>query len=259
MSGKNLNPINTHVPSKLAKSLGIKSNGSFRRIVDGEFIATKPEEAMIAASMGIPVASTKKSFDERWNGGKPSDPSTPGYMDMMANTVVNNLMGTNVQTSDYANSLFGLGPMINPNMGLSRHTSYPQQQLCAPSSLGSFNRGTPMMIQNTVPVVSHTSTTPVVSHTTSTTSVVSQTTPVVKSTKSMTSTHIEEEEDYLLQVAIAISKTETRSYSAPPPPMVKEDDDPIQMAIRMSKCCSHCQTQFTSDDAKFCYECGSRR
>lgn len=257
MSGKNLTPINTHIPSKLAKSLGIKSNGPFPRMVDGEFIATKPEEAMIAASMGIPVASTKKSYDVRWNGGKPSDPSTPGYMDMMANTVVNNLMGTNVQTSDYANSLFGLGPMINPNVGLSRHMSYPQQQLCAPSSLGSFNRGTPMMIQNTVPVVSHTTTsmTPVVS----TTPVVSQTTPVVKSTKSMTSTHVEEEEEYLLQVAIAISKTETRSYSAPPPPMVKEDDDPIQMAIRMSKCCSHCQTQFTSDDAKFCCECGSRR
>jgi len=250
MSGKNLNSINTHVPSKLAKSLGIKSNGPFRRIVDGEFIATSPEEAMRAASMGYRVASTKKSFDERWNGGKSSDSSHPGYMDMMANTVVNNLMGTNVQTSDYANGLFGLGQMINPNMGLSRHMSYPQQQLCAPSSLGSFNRGTPMMIQNTVPVVSHTTTS---------TPVVSQTTPVVKSTKSMTLTHVEEEEEYLLQVAIAISKTETRSYSAPPPPMVKEDDDPIQMAIRMSKCCSHCQTQFTSDDAKFCYECGSRR
>ncbi len=249
MSGKNSTPMNTHVPSNLANALGIKSNGPYRRFVNGEFIAATPQEARQAAAMGYTVANEETSFAERWNGGKPVDASHPGYAAMVANKAVNTLMGTSVRPNCGPFDVVSCEPTIgmglmNPQNGLYGHIATRTMPTQPP--LGAF--------KSTVPVTSSTVPDTIAD------SVATRTVPVTSSTMPVTSSknHGVDDEQYQIDLATAISLSEASlMVSAQPTPT--KDGDPIEMVMRLSMGCVHCHEPFKSATAKFCEECGSRR
>ena len=254
MSKKNSTQINTHKPNT-------KASNPYPRFVDGEYIAASVGEAQWAASQGWDVAPNRKSTAVRHNNGKEITPEHTAYMPMIVNELFNELRGVNVKPKSSSDMIFVEPQFFNDQNSLYGHTTTRTVPMQPP--LGAF-KSVPVT-SSTIPVTSSTVVAPIISRTipvtSSTIPMTSRTVPVTSSTIPVTSSTPPvkhqgvDDEQYQLDLVIAISLSESEPVPSAPP----KDGDPIDVAIRLSMSCANCREPFKSATAKFCEECGSRR